>query len=282
LEEIGFVWNSYAADWEEGFALLKQFNKREGHCRMLTTHKEGDYRLGGWVSRQRDNKDSLSPQRRQRLDEIGLVWDVLAAAWEEGFAALLVFKQREGHCRMRAKHKEGDYRLGQWVSVQRTDKDSLSPQRRQRLEEIGFVWDLRAQQWEEGFALLKQFNKREGHCRVPQGYKEGAYRLGGWIREQRANKDTLSPERRQRLDEIGFVWDPHSAYWEEGFALLKQFNKREGHCRVAHNYKEGDYKLGPWATRQRTNKDALSPERRQRLEEIGFVWNTRVPLSTDN
>jgi hypothetical protein len=52
--------------------------------------------------------------------------------------------------------------------------------------------------------------------------------------------------------------------------------------KVAHDYKEGDYNLGGWVSRQRTNKDTLSPERRQRLEEIGFVWDTRVAPSTDN
>jgi hypothetical protein len=25
------------------------------------------------------------------------------------------------------------------------------------------------------------------------------------------------------LDEIGFVWDPHTQKWEEGFAALKKF-----------------------------------------------------------
>jgi hypothetical protein len=103
------------------------------------------------------------------------------------------------------------------------------------------------------------------------------------------------PERRQRLDEIGFVWDPNTADWEAGFAAQERFKQREGHsrvpkgnkegeghCRVPRGHKEDGFNLGAWVSRQRTNKDTLSPERRQRLEEIGFVWKIRVPPSTDN
>jgi hypothetical protein len=131
--------------------------------------------------------------------------------------------------------------------------------------------------WDEMYGRLVKFNMREGHCRVPIDHKEGDYSLGFWGGNQRSNKDALSPERRQRLNEIGFVWDPQTADWEEGFAALLVFNQREGHSRVPTGHKEGDYRLGAWVGNQRTKKDALSPERRQRLEEIGFVWDARVP-----
>ena len=63
--------------------------------------------------------------------------------WKTGFAALLNFVERNGDCSPPASHNEGDFRLGQWVSVQRRKKDTLSPEQRQKLEEIGFVWEIR-------------------------------------------------------------------------------------------------------------------------------------------
>jgi hypothetical protein len=137
-------------------------------------------------------------------------------------ARAMIVKQREGHSRVPQGHKEGGYNLGAWVDSQRTKKDALSPERRQRLDEIGLVWDPHTQQWEEGFAVLLSFKQREGHCRVPNNHKEGDDRLGSWVSVQRTKKDALSPEHRQRLVEIGFVWDIPAAHWEEGFAALER------------------------------------------------------------
>jgi hypothetical protein len=48
----------------------------------------------------------------------------------------------------------------------------------------------------------------EGHARVPQSHRTAdGYRLGQWVGVQRRKKDSMSAERRQRLDEVKFAWD---------------------------------------------------------------------------
>ena len=287
LEEIGFVWGPHTQQWEEGFAALARFKEREGHCLVKINHKEDGYdgNLGGWVNNQRTRRAGLSPERIERLDAIGFVWDPITQQWEEDFAALARFKEREGHCSVKRGHKEDGYKLDSWVKFQRGNKESLTNERRQRLDEIGFVWEPHTQQWEEGFAALARFKEREGHCLVRRGHKEDGYdgNLGLWVNKQRANKAELSPERIERLDAIGFVWDPITQRWEEGFVALARFKEREGHCLVKTNHKEDGYdgKFGVWVGTQRTNKAKLSAERIERLDAIGFVWDTRVAPSTD-
>ncbi|MEN9851908.1 MAG: hypothetical protein RL128_2071 [Pseudomonadota bacterium] len=51
----------------------------------------------------------------------------------------------------------------------------MTPDRFKRLNDIGFVWDPVADEWEAGFAKLEQFRTREGHCRVPAGHIEDGY-----------------------------------------------------------------------------------------------------------
>ena len=86
--------------------------------------------------------------------------------WEKGFTALSRFHAREGHCHPPRRHVEGKFKLGQWVSVQRYRVYHVPAERRRRLDAIGFVWDFKDYRWEQGFAVLLKFKRREGHCRA--------------------------------------------------------------------------------------------------------------------
>ncbi|MBM4127789.1 MAG: hypothetical protein FJ247_10640 [Nitrospira sp.] len=208
LDALGFLWDVLDAQWDEGFGFLEKYYQREGHCRVPARYRDPvtGYRLGIWVGRQRNAQATMSPDRRAQLDTLGFVWDALAADWEEGFSYLQRFHQREGHCRVPKRHREEGYRLGQWVGVQRKSKETMLPERRQRLDALGFMWDVLDAQWQEGFFYFQRFHQREGHCRVPERHHEEGYWLGGWVRNQRVKKDQLPLERRQRLDVLGFVW----------------------------------------------------------------------------
>jgi superfamily II DNA or RNA helicase/DNA-binding TFAR19-related protein (PDSD5 family) len=270
LEALGFVWDILVEQWEEGFNKLEQFKEREGHLKVPRGHKEDNINLGLWVGRQRKIKDTLTPERIERLEALGFVWDILAEQWEESFSRLEQFKEREGHCKVPKGYKEDG--LGLWVLNQRRQREKLTPERIERLNALGFVWDIMSEQWEEGFTKLQKFKEIEGHCRVPGNYKLSDFSLAKWVYTQRNNKDSLSPERFERLNSLGFSWDPLSEYWEEGFAMLQQFNEHNGHCRIPAGYKTNNFSLGSWVRSQRKNKDSLTPERLERLNSLGFVW----------
>jgi hypothetical protein len=164
-----------------------------------------------------------------------------------------------------------------WVSYQRAKQASIGPDRRQRLEGLpGWSWDPISDQWEEGFSHLTQFVDRKKHCRVAAQYKtRDGYRLGPWLQRQRRNKDTMEPNRRERLEALpGWSWDPFFDQWEEGFSHLKRFAERKGHCRIYSRHEtEGGYRLGQWIGVQRTQRVTMNPDRRQRLEALpGWVW----------
>ena len=132
--------NTHKDRWEQGFAALSKFRRRKGHCCPPQRHVEGKYNVGSWVIVQRYRKDHLSVERKKRLDRIGFVWNWRDFAWERGFAALLRFSRREGHCRVPIQHREGNFRLGYWVSTQRRKRTELPALRKRRLNKIGFVW----------------------------------------------------------------------------------------------------------------------------------------------
>ncbi len=162
-----------------------------------------------------------------------------------------------------------------WVTNQRTVQDAMSPDHRQRLDALGFVWDMLAVQWEEGFGYLERYGKDNRDALVPKTYRDPAsgYRLGQWVSVQRGDKETLSPERRQRLDALGFVWDPYADQWEEGFGYLERYRKGNVDALVPKTYRDpaSGYRLGQWVSVQRRTRDGMSPDHRQRLEALGFV-----------
>ena len=108
---------------------------------------------------------------------------------------------------------------------------------------------------------------------VHRNHVEGKFNLGSWVSTQRYRKDLLPLNRKRRLDAIGFVWSWQDHLWEENFAALLKFKRREGHCCVPVFHSEGKYKLGWWTSTQRRNRKEMSAERTARLNKLGFVWN---------
>lgn len=209
------------------------------------------------------------------------MWDVLTEQWEIGLQHLREYAVREGHCRVHQYYKTSDgYRLGNWVSNQRVNKDTLTHERIERLEAVaGWAWGSLSERWEQGFRCLTEFVQREGHCRVAKNYKtpEG-YPLGMWMQAQRTVTNNFSAERKKRLEAVpGWVWDVRSDRWETSFNHLAEYTEREGHCRVPKIYRTSDgFRLGLWVSNQRVAKDSMPAERKERLEGvIGWAWRIR-------
>ncbi|KAL7495928.1 hypothetical protein ACHAWT_004235 [Skeletonema menzelii] len=175
-----------------------------------------------------NNEDSLKlPSTRKHPPSTKLITMALDSNedpnWEERYHELQLFKSQHGHTRVPARYKPNP-KLGRWVMTQRRQftvlmqgfPSALTTERMNRLNEIGFVWALRADpvtMWNRKFGELKAYKKLFGNCMVPQRYQPNP-KLGTWVHTQRrqyklmidGKKSAMNNEKMAALDSIGFFW----------------------------------------------------------------------------
>ena len=147
LEDIGFVWGVHENQWDINFSLLKEYKKSHGHCNVPIKFSFKGVKLGSWAQNLRKafNNGKLSKDRIKKLEDVGFVWDVLENQWDINFSLLEEYKKSHGDCNVSYKYTVEGFKLRQWVRSQRKafKNGALSRERIKKLEDIGFVWDLR-------------------------------------------------------------------------------------------------------------------------------------------
>lgn len=144
--------------------------------------------------------------------------------------------------------------------------------------------------WSLRFQELLEFKKKFHHCLVPLHWPSNPS-LAHWVKRQRnqyrakqlGRHSTLTPDREQALEDLGFVWDSHAAIWEERWKELRDFERNYGHCRVPKKYPQNQ-QLAFWVKCQRrqfklycAGRDSnMTPDRIEKLLSIGFDFAPRL------
>ena len=272
LDELGFDWDPRDSAWNSSYMNLIKFKEEHGDCNVPVDYSIDPF-LGGWVNTQRTKKDELSEDRIRKLNLIDFDWDRSESAWNEMYAKLVKFKEAIGHCNVPKDYPE-DPKLGLWVSTQRLQITKKTPVRIEKLNRLGFCWNTLDASWNNYFDKLVQFKKKHGDCNVPIDYPEDPP-FASWINRQRTKKAKLSQERIDRLNELGFDWDPRESDWNQQYALLVEFQIQNDHCNVSRNHPQYS-SLARWTQTQRMKKNKLSEERIDKLNQLGFVWDTKT------
>ena len=287
------------------FEDLKKYRATHNHCRVPTGWRE-DPRLANWVAvqRRRRKKGKLSAARIAALDSVGFDWRIerehMPASerrppavatdrdrWNLMFAALSEYRKLNGHCCV-PQRPPSLRPLADWVCDQRVAyREGVIDLERQRLlADLDFDWDPIGNRWNEMFAQLVAYKTTHDTTHVPASSREHA-RLAQWVKNQRRDKKLgrpISAERVKRLDEIGFIWSfVEQTDWDDMFKLLEEFKACHGYCNVPQKFPE-NRRLGRWVNTQRLRfkQRRLSPERQQRLQSLGFVWNMKATAAHPN
>ena len=288
LDSIGMEWgNRNDAAWERGLEEARKFREQFGNLQVLAKYKtKDDYPLGKWINnaRKRRNDGKLTEERIRQLDQMGMIWSVFDAKWEQGYALAMNYAAEHGNLNVPVNYttEEGE-KLGAWILNQRTAyaKEVLSQDQIGRLEKIGIYWGNRNdRQWNEVYGAAKRYFEANGDLDVPVAYvtPEG-YALGKWVRRQQyayrnpeKSNAILSQERIELLDAIGMQWEKHDP-WQHRYELAQEYKKQYGNLEIPAKYKTADgIWLSRWVYNQKqllqSGSEKLSEEQKKKLKEL--------------
>ena len=288
LDSIGMKWgNRNDAAWEHGLEEARKFREQFGDLQVPAKYKTKDgYPLGKWINnaRKRRNDGKLIEERIRQLDQMGMIWSVFDAKWEQGYALAMNYAAKHGDLNVPVNYttEEGE-KLGAWILNQRTAyaKEMLSQDQIGRLEKIGIYWGNRNdRQWNEVYGAAKRYFEANGNLDVPVAYvsPEG-YALGKWVRRQQyayrnpeKSNAILSQERIELLDAVGMQWEKPDS-WQHRYELAQEYKKQYGNLEIPAKYKTADgIWLSRWVYNQKqllqSGSEKLSEEQKEQLEKL--------------
>lgn len=301
LELFNKLDDTLSASWDMMFGLAETYYGENGNLEVPVYYSTEDgYPLGQWVATQRkvrkgDARGTLTEERIQKLDSIGMVWNFSQdCLWEKNYLAAKAYYKTHGDLNVKSDYvTEDGVKLGSWLCSIRTyekigaRQKYLTPERVKLLDDLGMIWGVTDYIWERNYEAAAAYYREHGDLDVPATYRTAdGIKLGNWlyrIRKERkergknqAGKESLTEEQITRLDEIGMVWTrTNDSKWDKGYRAAEEYAARHGDLLVPARYATQDgFALGRWISKQRQDylSDKIPAIRKEKLEAIGMVW----------
>ncbi|MDP9675222.1 superfamily II DNA or RNA helicase [Paenibacillus jamilae] len=252
LNQINFVWDVVDSRWDKMFQRCAMGDRNE-QVRVWEVTQRMNYKNG-----------LLDKHKIKKLKSINFNWNPMDSKWDEMF-----------ECYSNGEHSK---EVKTWTVLQRVNykKGILDEDRIDKLNNIGFVWDTKNESWNRNYELYINYIKENGGYTVPKELIINGIRLNHWVKRQRRifTKGELSQEKTDKLNAIGFQWEPIGTQWDEYYKLLCKYKYENNQTDVPQKYELCGVKLGRWVHHQRQYRKngKLSQERIDKLDEIGFQW----------
>ncbi|MEU9352395.1 Helicase associated domain protein [Streptomyces griseoloalbus] len=229
--------------------------------------------------------------------------------WRRGVEAAVIYNRLHGDLKVpftsrvpggedQAVEAEGwpaslaNFPLGQWIADARRfyARGDMDEDRVKQLEKLGMVWSHFDVAWEEGLAAARGWAAEAGHLLAPLDATYQGYRVGIWLKNQRAaarkaaeieqrrakglpvesSAGALPEERRKQLEDIDPAWCPAwPVEWQRCFHLVRLHLEAGGKLPtepgdVVHQGED----LGRWVRSVRLGWDNLTTVQQWMCEHI--------------
>ncbi|WP_053748123.1 helicase associated domain-containing protein [Streptomyces sp. MMG1533] len=198
--------------------------------------------------------------------------------WARGWAALKKFAEREHHARVPYGHREGATPLGQWVAEQRRayGAGEMSGQRARRLEQLGMVWSVADERFQENLEAAKAYYAEHWTLCAPRSAVALSRPVGQWLSNlRRPGALDRHPEWETALHEVDEHWNPAwPVDWQRHYAAVRELLREEaGVTELQPGITCHGMDVGRWLQKNRQHAvwQGLMEGQRELLEAIGVM-----------
>ncbi|MBK5993329.1 Helicase associated domain protein, partial [Streptomyces sp. MBT58] len=207
--------------------------------------------------------------------------------WLTGYNALRTWVREHGHARVPSETTvplgdDGDaYGLGTWVKKQRGafKAGTLKPWRTDLLNEVGMIWSVGDAAFWKNLGAARAYYAANGSLAAPKNAVMDGVAVGQWLANLRktgglGSDQERADDRRRALEAIDPDWNPQwPVDWQRHYAAARTLlGEEQGLTDVLPGVTVNGVDVGTWTARQTDPAvwDALDPEQRARLENLGL------------
>jgi superfamily II DNA or RNA helicase len=250
LDELGVQWDVHDARFAEKLGVFRRYAEAHGTLAAPPGAVFDGHPVGQDLANLRKpnglgKKPERAAERRRQLAAIDPDWNPdWPVPWQRRWAKARMCL--EGGARLEdllpGVVVDSDD-IGAWLTEQRASWKALSGPQRERLEQLGVqppadesvtsgargtagptcaetvAVPATATAWERGIAAARQYQRREGHTKVPRAHRElvridhgpdaetawEEVRLGVWRSNVRSRRGKLTEQQRQQAQELGLL-----------------------------------------------------------------------------
>lgn len=281
--------NNPKDDFDTWYKIAKDYYNEHGNLLVPHDYKDKDGKeLGRWLSSIRIKCHSktlrISQQKVDKLNQIGMIWNVLDYKWNEKYEEVKKFYAEYHDLNLLPLYKgEEGRKLLSWVKSQRsiyyTNKEGLKyTEKITKLEQVGIICKHNDELWNDMYTLANNYYNKYHHLLIPVYYEtEDNKKLGIWIRNQRKSyvNGDLSLERINALEAIGMTWKVNETKWNLMYEELKCYYDKYHTLTISKTYQPlnvTNEELRNWLVAQGKKyrqEISLTKAQRQKLKALG-------------
>ena len=234
LNKLGMQWQILYS-WDENYKCAEKYYKEHGNLKVPIYYKDEDYCLGAWIRSQRklNKKNKLSKEKIDKLNSIGMIWQV-NYTWDENYMYAEKYYKEYGNLEVPKNYIVDGVKLGKWIENQKKNFKNLSQKKVIKLNNIGITSHenvvinslnpkkienkkVNTQEeliWYKNYTNALQYFQLNQNLAVSDDYSFNELNLGKWLKEQRdkyLNND-LSLEKIELLESIGINWEKNKTF----------------------------------------------------------------------